>query len=125
MALQQTSRTLLQACLNSKHALAPLGILNTQQQHFLAASGILSAALVLNQHAAAVARQQLAGGLRGFADAPAPSDPMIIPLRQQPAVQQSQPAGPPDNNRGPWEKVEDQASGGAYWWNTRTGRSQA
>jgi hypothetical protein len=61
------------------------------------------------------------GAVRWYADAP---EPMIVPLkRQQTAPQQSAAAAAAvaERNKGPWELVQDKASGGSYWWNQTTG----
>jgi hypothetical protein len=61
------------------------------------------------------------GAVRWYADAP---EPMIVPLkRQQTAPQQSAAAAAAvaERNKGPWELVQDKASGGSYWWNQSTG----
>ncbi|KAF6255798.1 hypothetical protein COO60DRAFT_1532809 [Scenedesmus sp. NREL 46B-D3] len=50
---------------------------------------------------------------------------MIVPLtRQQTAPQQQSAAAAAavaERNKGPWELVQDTATGGSYWWNETTG----
>lgn len=122
MALQQTSRSLLQACVRHRFGILASSIEAAyQQQCLLNATSSTSASLPVSQQAATSLWQLSFNGVRTFSDAPSPSDPMIIPLRNQPAPQQPHPAGPPDRNQGPWEKVQDKHTGGTYWWNTQTG----
>lgn len=122
MSLQQSNRRLLSLCVRMQNPC----------ENFPSATGTAAATqLVFSlQHtpnatctamtAPACATTHSAASKRWYAaDAP---DPMIVPLQKQSAaVQQQHPAGPPDRNRGPWERVQHPASGGVYWWNKATG----
>jgi hypothetical protein len=63
------------------------------------------------------------GAVRWYAaDAP---EPMIVPLKRQQTAPQQQSAAAAaavaERNQGPWELVQDKATGGSYWWNKATG----
>jgi len=96
-------------------ALAPAAALLRRQLPLLHASA--SNVLTMQQaHTLAQSRQYAAD-----------ADPMIVPVQkqqQQPAPSQRQETALelPDENKGPWERVIDKASGQPYWWNANTGK---